>query len=175
MLTTLLWYVFDGLFHLSTSLCIHSYVCSICHLICISRVFMACRALPVITFNACLNIHYIFLCHVCVYKLSHLNSPCKALPPCPHKSLRFAHLCNLYVWLIMWVCSSKVEAVLLAASVSFLSPVMLNPKRNSKRYKTSSCYKAIIQFWRLFKTNHGENNIDKKLLEACAKLFLTKL
>ena len=108
-------------------------------------------------------------------KLSHLNSPFEALPPCPLKCL---HLCNLYVWLIMLVCSSKVEAVLLAASVSFLCPAMLNPKRNSKRNKTSTCYKAIIQFWRLSIANHGENNIDKKLLEACAKplkLLLTKL
>ena len=46
------------------------------------------------------------------------------------------------------VCSRKVEAVLLAASVSFLSPMLLNPSRNSNRNKTSTCYKAIIQFWR---------------------------
>ena len=34
----------------------------------------------------------------------------------------FAHLYTLNMWLIMWVCSTTVEAVLLAASVSFLSP-----------------------------------------------------
>ena len=66
-------------------------------------------------------------------------------------TLMFAHvhLYTLNVWLIMWACSSKVEAVLLAASVSFLSPMMLNPSRNSDRNKTSTRYKALIQFWRL--------------------------
>ena len=55
-----------------------------------------------------------------------------------------AHLCNLNVWSIMWACSRKVEAVLLAAFVSFLCPAMLNPSRNSDRNKTSTRYKAII-------------------------------
>ena len=45
-------------------------------------------------------------------------------------------------------CSRKVESVLLAASVSFLCPAMLNPFRNSDRNKTSTRYNAIIQFWR---------------------------
>ena len=36
------------------------------------------------------------------------------------------------------VLTRKVEAVLLAASVSFLSPAMLNPSRNSDRNKTST-------------------------------------
>ena len=35
------------------------------------------------------------------------------------------HLCNLNVWSIMWACSRNVEAMLLAASVSFLGPAML--------------------------------------------------
>ena len=58
-------------------------------------------------------------------------------------------------------CSSKVDVVLLTASVSFLSPVMLhvNPSRNSNRNKTSTRYKATIQFWRLSITNQGESNI----------------
>ena len=60
----------------------------------------------------------------------------------------------------MWVCSSKVEAVLLASSVSFLRPELLNPSRNSDRNKTSTCYKAIIQFSRLSKANEGKSNID---------------
>ena len=66
-----------------------------------------------------------------------------ATPP-----LMFAHAdsCNLNMWSIMWVCSIKVEAVLLAASVSFLCPAMLNSSRNSNRNKTSTRYKAIIQF-----------------------------
>ena len=38
------------------------------------------------------------------------------------------------------------EVVLLAASVSFLCPAMLNPSRHSDRNKTSTCYKAIIHF-----------------------------
>ena len=57
-----------------------------------------------------------------------------------------AHWYTLNVWLIIWACSSKVEAVLLAASVLFLNPAMLNPSRNSDRNKTSIRYKAIIQF-----------------------------
>ena len=56
------------------------------------------------------------------------------------RTLMFAHvhLCNRNVWLIMWACSRKVEAVLLAASVSFLSQAMLIPSRNSDRNKTST-------------------------------------
>ena len=60
----------------------------------------------------------------------------------------------------------KVEAVLLAASVSFLStPEMLNPSSNSNRNKTSTRYKAIIQFWRLSIANQGKSNIDKNTCE----------
>ena len=69
-----------------------------------------------------------------------------------------AHWYTLNAWLIIWPCSSKVEAVLLAASVLFHSPAMLNPSRNSDRNKTSIRYKAIIQFWRFSITN---NNIGK--------------
>ena len=47
----------------------------------------------------------------------------------------------------MWVCSRKVKAVLLAAFVPFLSLVMLDLCRNSDGNKTSTHYKAIIQFW----------------------------
>ena len=67
---------------------------------------------------------------------------------------------------MMWVCSRKIEAVLLAASVSFLSPMMLNSSRNSNRNKTSTCYKAIIHFWRHSIANHGKNNIDKNMCKA---------
>ena len=62
-------------------------------------------------------------------------------------SLMFAHLhfCNLNALSIMWVCSRKVDTVLLAASVSFLSPVMLDTSRNSDRNKSSTCYKAVLE------------------------------
>ena len=53
-------------------------------------------------------------------------------------------------------------AVFLAAFVLFLSPAMPNPDRNSDRNNTSTCYKAIIQFWRLSIANQGKSNIDKK-------------
>ena len=56
----------------------------------------------------------------------------------------------------------EVEAGLLAAFVLFLSPAMLNLARNSDRNKTSTRYKAIIQFGRLSVTNQGKSNIDKK-------------
>ena len=87
-------------------------------------------------------------------------------------TLMFAHVytLNMYVWLIMWVCSSKVDAVLLAASVSFLSPAMLNPSRNSDRNKTNTRYKAIIQFGRHSTANQGESNIDKQIIKNTSKL-----
>lgn len=64
-------------------------------------------------------------------------------------ALVFAHatlLQYIYVWSIMWPCSIKVEAVLLAALFSFLCPAILNRSRNSDRNKTSAHYKAIIQY-----------------------------
>ena len=94
-------------------------------------------------------------------------------------TLMFAHvhLCNLNVWSIMWVCSRKVEAVLLAAFVSFLSPAMLNPSRNSDRNKTSTHYKAIIQFWRHSIANHDKSIIDKNTCKPSniRSFLLTKL
>ena len=42
-----------------------------------------------------------------------------------------AHLRNQNVWLIMWACSREVEAVLLAAAVSFLSQAMPIPSRTA--------------------------------------------
>ena len=81
------------------------------------------------------------------------------------------HLYTLNVWLIMWVYSSEVESLLLAASISFLSPVMLSPSKNSNRNKTSTRYRAIIQFWRLSIANEGERNVDKKLLKTHAQTF----
>ena len=59
----------------------------------------------------------------------------------------------------MWAGSSKVEAVLLAASVSFLSLAMLNLSRNSDKNK-------IILF--IFIANQGESNIGKILLKTHA-------
>ena len=56
----------------------------------------------------------------------------------------------------------KVEAVLLAAFVLFLSPAVPNLDRNTDRNHTSSRYKAIILFWRLSIANQGKTNIDKK-------------
>ena len=69
------------------------------------------------------------------------------------------HLCSLIMQSIMYACSRKVEALLLAASVSFLSPAMLNPSRNSDRNKNKSSthYKAIIQLWRLSIANQGKS------------------
>ena len=75
-----------------------------------------------------------------------------------------AHMYTINMWLIMWVCSSKVEAVLLAASVSFLS---LNPSRNSDRNETSTRYREIIQF---SIANQGENSIDKKFIKILHSL-----
>ena len=63
-------------------------------------------------------------------------------------------------------CSFAAHPVLLGASLSFLSPEMLNLHRNSDRNKTSTCYKAIIQFWRLSIANQGKSNFDKKLLKT---------
>ena len=76
-----------------------------------------------------------------------------------------AHFYNLNVWLIIWACSRKVEAVLLASSVSFFSPAMLNPSGNSNRNKTSTRYKAIIQFWRHSIPIQGKSSIDKDTCE----------
>ena len=71
-------------------------------------------------------------------------------------------MCNLNVRSIMSTCSGKVESVLLAGSVWFLCPAMLNSSRNSDRNKTSICYKVIIQYWRLSIAYQGNSNIDKK-------------
>ena len=97
-------------------------------------------------------------------------------------TLMFARTCALVQskcvqWSIMWACSSKFEAVLLAASVSFLSPAMLNPSRNSDKNKTSTCYKAIIQFWSHSIANQGKSNIDKNTCEPSniCSFLLTKL
>ena len=64
-----------------------------------------------------------------------------------------------------------------AASVSFLSPAMLNPSRNSDRNKTSTRYKAIIKFWRLSIAIQGKSNIDKNTCEPSnfRSFLLTKL
>ena len=77
---------------------------------------------------------------------SKLNFSLQSFAATPTLMFAHAHSCNLNVRSIMWACSIKVEAVLLAASVSFLCPAMLNPSRNSDRNKTSTRYKAIIHF-----------------------------
>ena len=90
-----------------------------------------------------------------------------------HLTFALAHLYNINVRLIMWACSSKVEAALLAAFVLFLRPVMLNLSRDSNRNNTSTRYKAIIQFWRLSTHIHVANqdkcNINKN---TCKTSFL---
>ena len=85
-----------------------------------------------------------FVC--CAFEAKFLPLKLAATP-----TLMFAHVhvYNLNVWLIMWACSRKVEAVLLADFVLFLSPAMPNLDRNTDRNNTSTRYKAIIQFWRL--------------------------
>ena len=93
------------------------------------------------------NHHYFFV----------VNFSLSSFTAMPTLMFAHAHLCNLIMQSIMWACSRKVEAVLLAASVSFLSPAMLNPSRNSDRKKTSTCYKAIIQFWRHSIANQGKS------------------
>ena len=79
---------------------------------------------------------------------SKLNFYLRSFAATPTLMFAHVHLCNLDMWLIIWACSRNIEAVLLVASVSFLSPAMLNPSRNSDRNKTSTRYKAIIQFLR---------------------------
>ena len=71
----------------------------------------------------------------------------------------------------------KVEAVLLAAFVLFLSPAVPNLDRNTDRNHTSTHYKAIIPFWRLSIANQGKSNIDKNTCEPSnlRSFLLTKL
>ena len=108
---------------------------------------------------------------------SKLNFSHRSFAGTPTLMFAHAHLYNLNEWSIMWACSRKVEAVLLAASVSFLSPAMLNPSRNSNRNKTSTRYKAIIQFWRYSIANRSKNNIDKNTCKPSniRPFLLTKL
>ena len=73
-----------------------------------------------------------------------------------YSNVTTVHLYTLNVWLIIWVCSKKVDACRVAvASVSFLSPAILNLSRNSNRNKTSTRYKVIIQFLRHSIANQG--------------------
>ena len=108
---------------------------------------------------------------------SKLNFSLRSFAATPTLMFAHAHSCNLNVWSIMWACSRKVEAVLLAASVSFLCPAMLNRSRNSDMNKTSTCYKAIILFWTLSIANQGKTNIDKNTCEPSnlRSFLLTKL
>ena len=75
------------------------------------------------------------------------------------------HFYNLNVWLIMWPCSWNVEAVLLAAFVLFLSPMVSNLYKSTGRNHTSSRYKATILLWRLSIANQSKANIDKNMCE----------
>ena len=86
-------------------------------------------------------------------------------------------LCNLNVWLTLWVCPRKVEAELLAVSAQIFIQAMLNPSRNSYRNKTSTYYKAIIQFWRHYIAKQGKSNIDNNTCEPSKvrSFLLTKL
>ena len=86
-------------------------------------------------------------------------------------------LCNLNVWLKLWVCPRKVEAELLAVSAQIFIQAMLNPSRNSDRNKTSTHYKAIIQFWRHYIAKQGKSNIDNNTCEPSKvrSFLLTKL
>ena len=108
---------------------------------------------------------------------SKLNFSLRSFAATPTLMFAHAHSCNLNVWSIMWACSIKVEAVLLAASVSFLCPAMLNRSRNSDMNKTSTRYKAIILFWTLSIANQGKTNIDKNTCEPSnlRSFLLTKL
>ena len=60
---------------------------------------------------------------------SNLNFSFRSFAATPTLLFAHAHLHSLN----MWVCSRNVEVVLLAASVSFLSPALLNPSRNNDR------------------------------------------
>ena len=105
--------------------------------------------------------------NLCLFAVhSKLNFSLRSFAAMPTLMFPHVHLCNLNVWSIMWACCRKVKAVLLAASVSFLSPAMLNPSRNSNRNKTGTRYKALSQFLRHSIANEGKSNIDKK----CANL-----
>ena len=71
---------------------------------------------------------------------SKLNFSLRSFAATPTLMFAHVHLCNLNVWSIMWACSRKVEAVLLAAFISFLCPAMLNPSRNNDRNKTLKAF-----------------------------------
>ena len=93
------------------------------------------------------NHHYFFVVHFSLLSFA----------ATPTLMFAHAHLCSLITQSIMYASSGKVEALLLAASVSFHSPAMLNPSRNSDRNKSSTRYKAIIQLWRLSIANQGKS------------------
>ena len=100
---------------------------------------------------------------------SKLNFYLKSFAAMPTLMFVHAHFYNIKVWLIMWECSRKVEAVLLAVFVLFLSPAMFNLDRNTDRNNTSTSYtcKTTIQFWRLSIVNQStsKSNIDKNMSE----------
>ena len=63
----------------------------------------------------------------------------------PFEALLTLPLYVVHVWLIMWTCSRKVEAVLLAAFVLFLSPAMPNLYRNTDRNNTSTRNNPVLE------------------------------
>ena len=55
-----------------------------------------------------------------------------------------ACLCNLNIWLILWACSRKFEAV----SVTFVKSSNSKFMQKQWQEKTSNHFKTLIQFWR---------------------------
>ena len=63
----------------------------------------------------------------------------------------------------MWVCSRKVEGVLMDAFVLFLSPVLPNLDRNTDRNNTTCS--TLIKQQSSFGGFQGKSNIDKNTCE----------
>ena len=89
---------------------------------------------------------------------SKLSFSLEALLPRPLQCLQQAHLCNnRNVWLILWTCPRKFVDAMLAVSVLFFNPAMLNPSRNKNnknifnknegRYRDVKTLKACKQGW----------------------------
>ena len=101
-------------------------------------------------------IYYFTNCNCCFSTLFTFKGPCtfrnfyKLLSSCcsciPNAhSFVVVHLYTINMWLTMWAYSSEVEPVLLAASVSFLSPVMLHPSKNCDRNKTGILNNPVLE------------------------------
>ena len=103
-----------------------------------------------------------------VYWHSKLNFSFSSFTAVPKVMFAHVHLCDLNVWLIIWECSRKIEALLLAASIIFLCP---NPSKTGTRLHVVL---VIKQFW---KHSVGKIIIDKNMCKPLdIPLFLlTKL